>query len=242
MFPKISLYDVILYAPPICFCIGLGVLCLFLSRMFGLLSAGISSVFLATLPGSIIRSTAGFSDRDSWCLMLGTVAVITYLVSLQTQHQRKQVLWTLASGFTIFLGGLSWEGFGVFTSIILCIEIWRFLTSETEDRLKLYLLWVCTFVPILYILSPAYRSGYGFTKHLTAFVLVPPLVLLGIRTLRYSLLTKTPWAGHLKTHGRTLALVLTLTSIALALGYVFIQRNTFADTTVPLSQNTLMQR
>ena len=241
VFPNVSLYSVTFYAPPICFCIGIGAFCLFLSYTFGTISASIVGVFLATLPGSIGRSTAGFSDRDSWCFMLGILAVITYLVSLQTQHQRKQILWTLASGGTIFLGGLSWEGFGVFTSIILCIEIWRFLTSETEDRLKLYLLWVCTFVPILYILSPAYRSGYGFTKHLAAFVLVPPLVLLGIRTLRHSLLTKTRWVGHLKTHGRTLALVLILTSIALALGYTFIQRNTFADTTVPLSQNTLMQ-
>ena len=241
MFPRISLYHVILYAPPICFCIGLGVLCLFLSRMFGLLSAGISGVFLATLPGSIIRSTAGFSDRDSWCLMLGILAVITYLASLQTQHQRKQILWTLASGLTIFLGGISWEGFGVFISIILCVEIWRFLTSEREDRLGLYLLWVFTFAPTLYLASLAYRSGDGFARHLAAFVLVPPLVLLGMRVLRHLLLTKTCWAGHLKTRGRTLALVLTFASIALALGYVFIQRNTLSDTTVPLSQNRLMQ-
>ena len=71
VFPKISLYHIAFYAPPVCFSIGLGVLCMFLARTFGLLSTGIVGVFLATLPGSIERSSAGFSDRDSWCLLLG---------------------------------------------------------------------------------------------------------------------------------------------------------------------------
>lgn len=31
VFPSVTLYDVVLYMPPICFCIGLGALCLFLT-------------------------------------------------------------------------------------------------------------------------------------------------------------------------------------------------------------------
>lgn len=72
-------------------------------------------------------------------------------------------------------------------------------------------------------------------------MLIPPLAFLGIRALRYHLITKTPWAEKLKPHSRSVALGLVLTSIALALGYVLIQRNTFASTTVPMSQNELMQ-
>ena len=241
IFRNVSLYQVSLYSPVVCFVLGLGVLYLFLYRTFGLLFSSIVGVFLATLPGIVERSAAGFSDRDSWCLMLGVFAVTTYLVSLQVQRPRSRLLWTLISGFTVFLGGMSWEGFGVFVSVILVVELWRFLTSEKEEGLRLYTLWVCTFVPTLYLASPAYRSGEGFTTHLFAFVLIPPLVLLGIRALRHVLITKSSLANKFRPHVRNLSLGLVLANFVLALGYIWIQLDTFASTTVPLSQNQLMQ-
>ena len=241
LFPNASLYQVSLFSPAVCFVLGLAVLCLFLFRSFGLLFSSIVGIFLATLPGIVERSAAGFSDRDSWCLMLGIFAVTTYLASLQTQSSRWRLFLTIASGFSIFLGGMSWEGFGVFVSVILVMELWRFITSEEDKGLRLYSLWVGTFVPTLYLASPAYRSGEGFTKHLFAFVLMPPLVLLGIRALRHFLITKSSLAEKLRPHARNLSLGLVLASFALALGYVWMQLGTFASTTVPLSQNELMQ-
>ena len=168
LFPKISLYHVTFYAPVLWFCIGLAVLSIFLVRTFGFLFASIVGVFLATLPSTIGRSAAGFGDRDAWCWLLGVLAIMTYLASLQPQHQGRCLLWTIVSGFTVFLGGLSWEGFGIFLIIILCVEIWRFLTSETERGLGFYAVWVCTFVPALYLVSPTYRSGQFFATHLFA--------------------------------------------------------------------------
>ena len=238
VFPNIMLYHVCLYMPVVCFCIGLGVLCLYLYRTYGLLFSSVVGILLATLPGSIERSTAGFGDRDAWCLMIGILAVTTYLVSLQAECPRSCFLWTLVSGFIVFLGGLSWEGFGVFLSVIIVVELWRFLTSETEESLYLYLLWVCCFVPTLYLTSPAYRNGYGFAEHLAAFVLLPPIVLLAMRAIRHLLLSKV---NKLRPHARSLSLGLTLGSLIFALGYVWIQQNTFADTTVPMSQNAVMQ-
>ena len=241
IFPNVSLYQVSLFSPAVCFVLGLGMLCFFLYRNFGLLFSSIVGVLLATLPGVIERSAAGFSDRDSWCLMLGILAVTTYLVSLQAQRPRNRLLWTIASGSTVFLGGISWEGFGVFLSIILCVELWKFLTTDKEGGLGFYFLWVCTFVPILYLASPAYRSGEGFATHLFVFVLMPPLVLLGLRAFRHILLTKPLLADKFRPHARNLSLGLILASFALALGYVWIQFDTFATTTVPLSRNQLMQ-
>ncbi|MYA71979.1 hypothetical protein F4009_03355 [Candidatus Poribacteria bacterium] len=238
LFPTLSLYQLTLYAPVICFCGGLAVLCFFIYRIHGFLFSSIVGVLLATFPGTIDRSSAGFSDRDSWCLMLGVFTVITYLASLQAQPPRRRLLWTFASGFTLFLGGISWEGFGVFMSIVLVVELWRFITSETEEGFRYYLLWVCTFVPTLYFASSAYRNGQGFSTHLSAFMLVPPLVLLGIRALRCFLMSK---AQKFRLHARTLALGLTLASSTIAIGYVFTQLDTFTDTTVLLSQNRLMR-
>ncbi len=237
-FANITLYHVCIYMPVICFCIGLGALCLYLSHTYGLLFSSIVGILLATLPGSIERSTVGFGDRDAFCLMIGILSVVTYLVSIETEIPRKRLIWTLASGFIVFLGGLSWEGFGVFLSVIIVLELWRFLTSETESGLGLYALWVCCFVPTLYLASPAYRSGYAFAEHLAAFVLIPPLVLLAMRAIRYLLISKV---DRLRPHTRTVSLGLILTSVTLALGYVWIQQSTFADTTVPISNSPVMQ-
>ena len=238
IFPNLTLYHVSLYMPVVCFCIGLGALCPYLYNVYGWLFSMTVGLILATLPGSIERSTAGFGDRDAFCLMIGILAVITYLVSVQTQRPRIRLFWTLTSGFTVFLGGLSWEGFGVFLNVILIVELYRFLTSETEEGLPLYLLWVITFVPTLYLASPAYRSGYAFSEHLAAFVLLPPVMLLAIRALRYLLVSKVEIFSQ---HARTLSIGLTLVSVVLAIGYVLIQRTTFESTTVPLSQSALMQ-
>lgn len=236
--PNTTVYHVCFYMPVVCFCIALGALCLYLYHTYGLLFSSIVGVILATLPGSIERSAAGFGDRDAFCLMIGLLAVGTYLVSLAAQTPRKRLISTLISGVTVFLGGLSWEGFGVFLGMIIVVEMWRFLTSETEEGLGLYVLWVSCFVPTLYHVSPAYRSGYGFAEHLAAFVLLPPLVVLAMRCIRALLLSKVEGC---RPHARTLSLGLLLTGVTLCLGAVWIQHHTFADTTVPLSQNPVMQ-
>ena len=238
VFQNITLYHICLYMPVVCFCIGLGELCLYLYHAHGLLFSSIVGILLATLPGSIERSTAGFGDRDAFCLMIGILAVVTYLVSIQTETRRKRLIWTLASGFIVFLGGISWEGFGVFLSVIIVIEIWRFLTTEKAEGLGLYALWMCCFVPTLYLASPAYRNGYGFAEHLAAFILIPPIVLLAIRAIRYLLISKV---DRLRPHICTVSLGLVLTSVTLVLSYVYIQQNTFADTTVPISDSPVMQ-
>ena len=240
-FPSLSLYQFTLYAPTVCFVVGLGILLIFLLRTFGFLFASFTGALLTILPSTIDRSVAGFSDRDSWCLMLGILAVTTYLTALQTQHRGARLLWTLVSGFTMFLGGMSWEGFGVFGTVILVVELWRMLTSETEEGLRLYLLWVCTFVPTLYIVSPAYHNGQWFATHLRDFLLVPPLALLGIRGLRHLLLTKTPLSTKLRPHARTLTLGLILVVGSGAMIYTLNLLNTFGNTTVSLSQTRLMQ-
>lgn len=237
-FPNLSLYEVALYAPVVWFVIGLAGLCLFLYRTHGLLFASIVGVILATLPGTIDRSSVGFADRDSWCLMLGILAITTYLSSLQTPHPRRQILWILASGVVVFLGGLSWEAFGFFVVMILAVEIWKFCSTEKEQHLKAWFLWVLLFVPPLYLASPAYRSGYGFSAHVAAFLLIPPLVFSVLRGVRYLLLH---FSERLRPYARQFAWVLTLSGIALGLCYIVLNSDTFAHTAYPFRENRLMR-
>lgn len=237
-FPNVSLYDISIYAPPVCFVIGLGALCLFLYHTYGLLFSGIVGTLLATFPGTIGRSSAGFGDRDSWCFMLAVLATTTYLASLQTQHPRKRTLWALASGGVVFLGGLSWEAFGFFVVMIVAVELWRFCSTNSEQYLKEYVLWVLMFVPGLYLASPAYRNGYGFATHVTALLLFPPLIVLGIRSVRYLLLD---FFQQLRPYARHIAWLLTLSSIVLGISYILINLDNFSHTAYQSHQNRLMR-
>ena len=243
LFPNITLYQIHLFAPVVCFLIGMGVLCLFLYRVFGFNIAVTVGILLALMPGCLERSAAGCSDRDCWCFLLGVCAVITYLWREQVPNQRARIIFAGISGFFVFLGGLSWEGFGVFVLVILALELWRFVTLEIEEHLIEYLVWVLMFVPGLYLISPAYRQGEGFSTHLIAFVLIPPIVVLALRYLRYLLTTHTlisEWIRQ-RISGRAISLVLTGGCLLLGAMYVIIQIPSFTLSTVPFSNNPLMQ-
>jgi asparagine N-glycosylation enzyme membrane subunit Stt3 len=237
LLPWVSLYDIQLYFPVICFTLGLGVFFLFFARTHGLLFASIIALLLATLPGSIERSAAGFGDRDAWCWMFGVLAITSYLWKEQIEPGRRRYLATAFSGCIVFLGGMSWEGFGFFLLIILSVEIWKFCTTDTEQHLKEYLLYILMFVPGLYLISPAYRSGYGFSTHIAALTLLPPLVLLGLRGIRYLLIL---YVKSVSAHARKLAWGLTLLAVATGIYYIFSQADTFANTAFPFRESRLM--
>ena len=250
VFPKLMLYHIQVYASAICFTLGLAVLCFFLAHVYGVVFALITALLLATLPGSIERSAAGFGDRDAWCWMLGTLAVTSYLYKESMEPGRHRWIATALAGFTVFLGGLSWEGFGFFVLMIVAVELWKFCTTDMEHDpsvdgrtesayyLKEYLLWMLMFVPWLYLISPAYRSGYGFSTHVASLMLIPPLTVFALRGSKFLLLK---YVEQLRPHPQKLAWGLTLLSIAAGVGYIFMQAGTFAETAYPFRESQLMQ-
>ena len=238
VFPWMSLYAIQLYLPVLCFTLGLGTLFLFLARAHGLPFASIVGLLLATLPGSIERSAAGFGDRDAWYWMFGILAVTSYLWKEQMQPGKRRLIATAIAGSTVFLGGISWEGFGLFVGIILTVELWKFCTTDTEQHLKEYLLWILMFVPGLYLISPAYRSGYSFTTHLAALTLLPPLAVFTLRGIKYLLMKCFPLMHQ---HPRKLAGALTLLSIAAGAGYIAFQYSTFETTAFTVFETQLMK-
>ena len=238
IFPKLTLYHIQLYLPTICFIVGLGVLCLFLLRVYGVYFASIVILLLATLPGSIERSAAGFGDRDAWCWMFGILVVISYLWKERMEPGWRRWVATALCGFTVFLGGISWQGFGFFLIIIIAIELWKFCTTDTEHNLTEYILWMFMFVPWLYFISPAYRSGYSSSTHLAAIMLFPPLTVFVLRGIRYLLLT---YVEQLRRYARKLAWGLTLLGITAGIVYIVTQASTFGETAYPFHENQFMQ-
>ena len=239
VFPWWSLYDIQLYSPAVCFTLAIGVLFLFLARCYGVMFATIVGVLLATLPGSISRSAAGYGDRDAWYYLIGALVVTSYLWKEQMPPGRRRWIATALAGFTCFLGGLSWEGFGVFVLMIAAIELYKFCTTDTEEHLKEYLLYLLMFVPALYLISPAYRSGYGFSTHVGALMLFPPLVVGALRGIRYLLLKYFP---RMRTHGnQKLAWGLTALGITTGVVYILVQAGTFAETAYPFNESRLIK-
>ncbi len=237
-FHKVTLYQVQVYAPAVCFTLGLVLLLIFLTVNYGSLFAAIVGVLLATIPSSIARSAAGFSDRDAWCWMLAIFLIISYLWKEQMQPGHRRTLATVLCGFIVFLGGLSWEAFGIFVLIILSAEIWKFCTTDAEENLKEYLIWVIIFVPGLYLISPSYRSGYGFSTHVATLLLAPPVVLLTLRSIRWLLLR---CITQFRLHAQKLAFGLILIGIAAGVIYVLGQYKTFPTTAYPFIENRLMK-
>ncbi len=243
LFPNVTIYQVQLLAPTVCFLIGMTVLCLFLYVRFGFSIAAIVGTLLIIMPGSIERSAAGFSDRDGWCWMLGTLAVTTYLWKENIASKRIRYLCTGLSGFFVFLGGLSWEGFGGFALAIVAVELWRFLTTDAEERLWEYVLWVLIFVPLLYLLSPAYHRGGGFTSHVAAFLLFPPFVMLLLRVFRYYLTRGQHSVSRFiseQVSARAVSLVFCAVCLLIGIAYLALQRETFAQSIVPFSGASVM--
>ena len=241
LFSEVRISSIVRFAPVVCFCVGLLVLCVFLLGTEGFGVSVAVGVILATLPGTIERSAYGFGDRDAFCLLLGLSAVPTYLFSLQISGSQWRYLWTLLSGFLMFLGGLSWEGFGVFLCIVLCVEVWRFLSSETEEDLPCFALWVFSFVPALYLASPAYRSGMGWSTHLFSFMLLPPVVLLVLRGMRSWLFFRSLIRETLMPYRRHISLGFLLLTLGIGIVYVLSIRETFSLTTVVFGSTPLMQ-
>ena len=231
-------YQIQLYLPPLCFLLALGVLFIFLYRLYGLFFASIVCVLLATFPGSVERSAAGFGDRDAWCWMLGVVAVSSYLWKEQASPGRQKHLRSVVAGMIVFLGGLSWEGFGIFVLIILCVELWKFCSTETEEDFTSYLIWVLLFVPWLYLLIPAYRGGYGFSSHVAAPMLATPLIILVIRSIRLILVT---YIDSVRPHAKKLAWGLTVVVIGTGIGYFFLQYGSFEVTAFIFRKSRLME-
>lgn len=238
LFPNLTLYQIQLYVPVVCFTLGLGVLLLLLVHSYGFVFAAIVGVLLATLPGSIERSAIGFGDRDAFCWLFGVLAVTLYLWKETLQPGRRRWIATILSSITVFLGGLAWEGFGFLLAIILTVELWKFCTTDKEHNLKEYSLWVLLFVPGLYLIAPAYRSGYGFSTHLAALMLLPPLIIFVIRGARYLLLQHVLW---LRPHPRKLAWGLTCVAIVTGAYYFFIQYSSFETTAFTFRESSLMK-
>ena len=236
--PWVSRYTIQIYFPVFCFTLIVGLIFLSLWRTYDVLFALIVGVLLATLPGSISRSAVGFGDRDAWCYLIGALAVFGYLFKDRMEVGFRKTIANCLCGLVVLIGGLSWEAFSVFVLVIVSLEIWKFNREEGIESYSDYLIWVLMFVPGLFLISPAYRNGYGFSAQVVALLIFPVLMVLAIRVIR-QLCIKYIKAVH--SHKRKLAWGLTLFSILLGIGYIVLQSGSLESTVFSFQESRLMQ-
>lgn len=238
VFPNITTYNIQLYAPTVCFTLGVGILFLFLLKSYGCFYAAIVTLFLATMPGSIDRSSVGFSDRDSWCWLLAIVAILSYLTKEDIHKRWQKYVLSIISGISVFCGGMSWEGFGVFVLVIITVEFWTYCTTYKTEHSIEYFLWILMFVPWVYMISPAYHSGYGFSTHITALLLYPSIILGLLHGIRYIILTKIRWDV---VNQKIFPYTLSVLAFIVGCIYIYLQIDTFEETVYAFHESRLME-
>lgn len=174
--PNLTIYQVALYSSVSCYSLCLLFLYLIWRQIFdpsiGVLAVNLSAIFPSL---NLHRSTAGFADRDAFCLLLWLGAFLFYLMSIDNR-QIKAIIYAVISGIMAGMLALSWEGCGLATAIIavwICLQILRG-RFEPHDAL-VYSVWYTCYISIALSLTHAYRNvllPYAFLA-----IVVPTVVL-----------------------------------------------------------------
>ncbi|HID55505.1 TPA: hypothetical protein EYP37_03170 [Candidatus Poribacteria bacterium] len=132
--PSLSLYTTALYYPIICYLLSLLLIWLTVKRWFGITAAQLTTLLLAVHPSMLGRSAAGFADRDALCLLLALGGGYSYLRARTSSSSKQGWIWMGISALSMSLLALSWEGVGIFTSIIALVELIRFIIRGYSRR------------------------------------------------------------------------------------------------------------
>lgn len=174
-----------------------------------------------TLP-ILHRSVAGNLDRDLFCLFLALASYYFFVRSYQTQIFVHRLIFSVTSGVIMALLGLTWQGVGLFTSIIVCFYFIQFgLNTYRKSEFFLYLLWL---VPIALGLLWA-RKVYAFTYAHTLLVVLP-LFLLTLVSILGFLVSQSSRLSLIFTLNRkvlhTLGIILTSIGFGILLTLIFV--------------------
>ncbi len=196
--PPLTLYQVAVYSPVIYYSLCLLLLYLVWRRIFDPSIAILAVNFSAVLPSlNLHRSTAGFADRDAFCLLLWLGVLLFYLKAVDERHV-KGYIYAFLSGVTAGMLALAWEGCGLATGMMavwICLRILR-ERFEPHDA-RVYSIWYICFITIALSMTHAYRNvllPYAF------LAIVVPTVVLFCTLAFWELHRKTSWISVLPNH------------------------------------------
>lgn len=157
--PTTPLPDAALWYPLLCFALSLVVLYFLVNRLFNRATALLATLLFAIFPTVLFRSTAGYADRDSLCLLLGMVSYLCLIQALAASSNRGRHLWAWLSGTAQMLLNATWEGSGLFSAVVAGFFIFKVLWGQiTRAHGPLYLGWALPGLASLLLWTKTYHS------------------------------------------------------------------------------------
>ncbi|HIE28693.1 TPA: hypothetical protein EYP66_15545 [Candidatus Poribacteria bacterium] len=157
--PSITLYQVAIFYPILCFSISM-ILFFFLTRyLFDLWTSLIPTAFFAVFPLLVPRSMAGFSDRDVLCLLLSLSSFLLFIRSFQSSRIFVRYTSVFLSGLMQMLIGITWEGSGLFSSVIIIFLLVKLFWNRFDiQHFYLYLMWIIPVLSGIFLLTKSYLT------------------------------------------------------------------------------------
>ena len=147
LFRSVTLEQIGMFSSLFFFSLSLIVFYFLLHRFLGWQTALLSINLCAVVPSTLGRSVVGYADRDAFCLFLALVSYYLYLRAYQSDPLRNRLILGLLSGGVMMLLGLSWQGVGLFISIMVMLNFILFLfPTYRRSDFYLYLAW---FSPVI---------------------------------------------------------------------------------------------
>lgn len=182
--PNISIEKVAIYYPVILFTL---ILILFfpLTNLFFDKSISLIAVtILATIPAVVVRTHAGWADRDPLSLLTWLACLYFYIAAYQALSQERRYLpLALLSGISMGALGLTWPGVGLLSVIIVAFNTVKLLThSYNLKKFYLYLYWYLPSVLMMLFFTERYSSN-SHRAYTLAEVALPTLFAIIVPTL-----------------------------------------------------------
>ena len=161
LFRSVTLKQIGMFSSLFFFNLSLIVFYFLLHRLLGWQTALLSINLCVVVPSMLGRSVVGNVDRDAFCLFLALVSYYLYLRAYQSNPLRNRLILGLLSGVVMALLGLTWQGVGLFISIIVLLNFILFLLpTYRHSDCYLYLAWF----------GPVFLGLLSFTKVSTILV------------------------------------------------------------------------
>ena len=159
LFRSVTLEQIGMFSSLFFFSLSLIVFYLLLHRLLGWQTALLTINLCVVVPSTLGRSVIGNVDRDAFCLFLALVSYYLYLRAYQSNPLRNRLMLGLLSGAVMILLGLTWQGVGLFISIIVFLNfILFFLPTYRHSDFYLYLAWFSPVILGLLSFKAVYRD------------------------------------------------------------------------------------
>ncbi len=132
--PDLSVTTVVQLYPPVITIFTILFLFLLGTKFFdwrvGLLAASL----IAIAPGFLFRTIAGFSDKDALSMTFFVMSMAFYLGAMREKSKNKFYAYTIASGVSIALLGMTWGGYLLVVYAIAALNMLKAVTSNVTRR------------------------------------------------------------------------------------------------------------